>query len=128
MGTLQLQPQPYIQKVRAHHPNEMAYMYLDSIVLGSTSTSPISSSSAAIGIIIAIVVIVLLVTVVLLLHGGMLLLLCVLKAKAAKAKKEVREATDTVYDTIQEREVVATRRNEAYGHIGHNDGGGRQGD
>lgn len=57
----------------------------------------------------------------LLVVGGLLILVCVLRAKAAK--KEVREATDRVYDAIEEREVMATRKNEAYGHIGGHIGG-----
>ena len=42
--------------------------------------------------------------------------LCVLRARSSRS--EVRGDTDRVYDTIQEREVVATERNTAYGHVG----------
>ena len=54
---------------------------------------------------------------------GVLFLVCVLRAKASR--REGREDGERVYDTIQEREreVIATERNEAYGHF---DGGGRR--
>ena len=39
------------------------------------------------------------------------------------ARSEVRGDTDMVYDTIQEREVIATERNTAYGHVGVMEGG-----
>ena len=42
--------------------------------------------------------------------------LCVLRARSSRS--EVRGDTDRVYDTIQEREVIATERNTAYGHVG----------
>ena len=42
--------------------------------------------------------------------------LCVLRARSSRS--EVRGDTDMVYDTIQEREVIATERNTAYGHVG----------
>ena len=42
--------------------------------------------------------------------------LCVLRARFSRS--EVRGDTDRVYDTIQEREVIATERNTAYGHVG----------
>ena len=41
--------------------------------------------------------------------------LCVLRARSSRS--EVRGDTDRVYDTIQEREVIATERNTAYGHM-----------
>ena len=41
--------------------------------------------------------------------------LCVLRARSSRS--EVRGDTDRVYDTIQEREVIATERNTAYGHV-----------
>ena len=46
--------------------------------------------------------------------------LCVLRARSSRS--EVRGDTDRVYDTIQEREVIATEINTAYGHVG--EGGG----
>ena len=42
--------------------------------------------------------------------------LCVLRARASRS--EVRGDTDRVYDTIQEREAIATERNTAYTHVG----------
>ena len=42
--------------------------------------------------------------------------LCVLRARPSRS--EVRGDTDRVYDTIQEREVIATERNTAYSHVG----------
>ena len=42
--------------------------------------------------------------------------LCVLRARSSRS--EVRGDTDRMYDTIQEREVIATERNTAYGHVG----------
>lgn len=47
-----------------------------------------------------------------------LLIVCVLRA--VKEAKEVREGTDRAYDIMQERDVIGTRRNEAYGNA---DGG-----
>ena len=42
--------------------------------------------------------------------------LCVLRVRSSRS--EVRGDTDRVYDTIQEREAIATERNTAYGHVG----------
>ena len=42
--------------------------------------------------------------------------LCVLRARSSRS--EVRGDTNRVYDTIQEREVIATERNTAYSHVG----------
>ena len=42
--------------------------------------------------------------------------LCVLRARSSRS--EVRGDADRVYDTIQEREVIATERNTAYSHVG----------
>ena len=42
--------------------------------------------------------------------------LCVLRVRSSRS--EVRGDTDRVYDTIQDREVIATERNTAYGHVG----------
>ena len=42
--------------------------------------------------------------------------LCVLRARSSRSG--VRGDPDRVYDTIQEREVIATERNTAYGHVG----------
>ena len=39
--------------------------------------------------------------------------LCVLRVKSSRS-----EVRGRVYDTIQEREVIATERNTAYGHVG----------
>ena len=50
--------------------------------------------------------------------GGVVLtaVLCVLRVRSSRS--EVWGDTDRVYDTIQEREVIATERNTAYGHVG----------
>ena len=48
--------------------------------------------------------------------AGGVAVLCVLRAMSSRS--EVRGDTDRVYDTIQEREVIATERNTAYGHVG----------
>ena len=46
--------------------------------------------------------------------------LCVLRVRSSRS--EVRGDNDRVYDIIQEREVIATERNTAYGHVGVGDG------
>ena len=52
--------------------------------------------------------------------GGVLFLVCVLRAKASR--REGREDGERVYDTIPEREVIGTVRNQAYGHVGGGEG------
>ena len=49
--------------------------------------------------------------------------LCVLRAKSSRS--EVRGDIDRVYDTIQEKEAIATKRNTAYGHVDVGGGGAR---
>ena len=60
------------------------------------------------------------IVVLLLIAAGGVVFTCVLRARSSRS--EVRGDTDRVYDTIQEREVIATERNTAYGHVSVGDG------
>ena len=83
----------------------------------SHTSQPPTISSTAISSIVATMVVVMV-----LLLMGVGGVLCVLRVRSSRS--EVRGDTDRVYDAIQEREVIATERNTAYGHVGVGGGGG----
>ena len=83
----------------------------------SHTSQPPTISSTAISSITATMVVVMV-----LLLMGVGGVLCVLRVRSSRS--EVRGDSDRVYDTIQEREVIATERNTAYGHVGVGGGGG----
>ena len=82
----------------------------------SHTSQPPTISRTAISSIVATMVVVMV-----LLLMGVGGVLCVLRVRSSRS--EVRGDVDRVYDTIQEREVIATERNTAYGHIGEGGGG-----
>ena len=65
-------------------------------------------------------VVIIVVVLLLLAVGDVLFLVCVLGARASR--REGREDGERVYDTVQEREVIGTVRNQAYGHVGQGKG------
>ena len=99
-------------------------MILPSEAAGSTPPSTphpltqpftdITETTQSIGLEVIIVAILLLLAV-----GGVLFLACVLRAKTSR--REGRDG-ERVYDTVEEREVIGTVRNQAYGHVGGREG------